>query len=97
MTTVLASKKLSTTFLPLQIANCGGLTGPDNGEVDVSSTIEDGIANYSCDEGFVLLGVSARVCQANAIWSDEAPICAGKEDFTLVPSISSALTFTSYI
>lgn len=59
------------------LANCGDLIDPDNGEVDVSSTLEDGIAIYSCDGGFALLGVSARVCLANATWSDEAPTCAG--------------------
>ena len=61
--------------------DCGDLLDPENGEVTISTTAEGGIASYSCDEngGYVLVGEMTRLCQADGMWSDQAPICARKK------------------
>ena len=38
-------------------------------------------ARYSCSFGFILQGVSFRVCQIDGTWSNEAPVCVGQFDF----------------
>ena len=57
--------------------NCGPLTAPKNGTVDVSITTYEGVAFYSCSRGYNLVGMRRRECQANATWSSEEPVCKG--------------------
>ena len=33
------------------------------------------VANYSCDQGFVLCGAKSRTCQSNETWSGSPPEC----------------------
>lgn len=61
---------------------CPTLPTPNNGDVRVSGVEVGGIATYSCDVGFRLVGNSTRVCQDSVTWSGEAPVCsASKCDF----------------
>ena len=54
---------------------CNSLTSPINGKVSVSSTTVDSVANYICDEGFLLEGSSYRKCTKENVWSGTAPVC----------------------
>ena len=58
--------------------NCGPLSAPKGGSVVVTSTSFQGIATYACNQGFAMIGVSQRQCQANKEWSGSAPICQSK-------------------
>ena len=49
-----------------------------NGLVDFQSTSLMSVAQYTCDDGFDLMGDLARECMANGEWSGEAPLCTGK-------------------
>ena len=58
--------------------DCGALSNPDNGTVNVSKTTNGGTATYSCTAGFALTGNGGnglRTCQADATWSGSAPTC----------------------
>ena len=56
--------------------DCGSLTNPANGQVDLTSGTTFGqIATYSCDTGYNLVGNSTRTCQATETWSGSAPAC----------------------
>lgn len=55
---------------------CGALE-IDYGAVDVGLSVEDVIANYTCEPGYTLIGASSRVCQSNGQWSGMAPTCQG--------------------
>ena len=57
------------------IVDCGDPSIPYNGGVRYVDTLEDSVANYSCDFGFRLFGDSQRICQSNAIWSGAVPTC----------------------
>ena len=54
---------------------CPELDRPNNGSVQYSNVVVGSMAEYSCDEGFLLIGVTTRVCQIDGIWSENAPSC----------------------
>ena len=60
------------------VVDCGPLSDPRSGDVDFSSTTFNSKATYSCDKGYVLVGIELRVCQANGDWSGESPTCKSK-------------------
>lgn len=59
-------------------ANCGGLLNPTNGQVSISGTTEGSIANYSCTNGYHVVGNTSRACQSDSQWSGNAPTCERK-------------------
>jgi hypothetical protein len=57
---------------------CPALTAPANGSVTAAVGVEDEVATYSCEGGFVLTGnggASTRVCQSDGTWSGSDPSC----------------------
>ena len=58
---------------------CPPLLSPTNGSVQYSGVDIGGVAKYSCDCGFLLVGVYNRECKLNYIWSDEEPTCQNSE------------------
>ena len=60
------------------LADCGNLTDPNNGVVTIIKTTYNEIASYSCYSGYILVGVSQRVCRHDKTWSDSAPVCVVK-------------------
>lgn len=54
---------------------CPALRDPENGLVDVSGSTVGATATYTCNSGFVLVGVQRRVCQREGAWSGEEPTC----------------------
>ena len=62
----------------LHTVDCGPLSSPLNGNVATpSDTTVGNVALYSCDEGLVLTGSTARVCGNDGLWTPEAPTCEG--------------------
>lgn len=60
--------------LPLAI-DCGTLSNPANGTVQLASTTLGSAARYNCNLGFELNGTEVRICLESGKWSDEAPVC----------------------
>ena len=56
-------------------ALCCMLSHPDNGMLTLSGTSIGDSADYSCDEGFNLVGPPALTCQSDGTWDNPAPIC----------------------
>jgi len=55
---------------------CGSLMSPVNGSVDLPEATESGArANYSCDDGFKLVGPPTRTCERDGKWSGSPPTC----------------------
>ena len=67
----------ATTCLHIAAVDCGSLSSPENGNVTLPGTMFDSIAQYTCNLGYLLVGVESRQCQADRTWSDESPICEG--------------------
>ena len=58
--------------------DCGSLTDPANGQVDLTSGTTFGLnATYNCNTGYNLVGDSTRTCQATGNWSGSKPTCQG--------------------
>ena len=55
--------------------SCVKLSNPANGRVRQTGTVLGSRATYSCNKGFVLVGIEKRVCSRNGKWSGKAPIC----------------------
>ena len=58
--------------------DCGSLSVVVNGMVKTVATTFGSVANYSCNNGYEIVGPSTRICQANGSWSDTDPLCKGK-------------------
>ena len=57
------------------LVDCGRLDNPENGLVNFVETFGGSVANYSCNETFVLCGTESRICQLNGSWSGSPPEC----------------------
>ena len=69
---------IGTLLFVLLVVDCFNLTNPTNGQVSLDMTIYEAVASYSCNEGFILMGPTARTCQSNGNWTDNAPVCQSK-------------------
>ena len=56
---------------------CANLSHPLDGTVAFDANIVGSQANYSCSEGYILNGITTRVCQADGQWSGSEPTCEG--------------------
>ena len=62
--------------------DCGELGNPNNGHVNVSSTLFTSQANYGCDEGYNLTGEGIRTCESDGEWLPaNEPTCEGIQRF----------------
>ena len=57
------------------VPECVKLPPIANGHVRTSGVNAGSIAVYTCDEGFILIGYSQRVCYPDNRWSNEEPRC----------------------
>ena len=56
--------------------DCGPLSNPDFGTVNIASGTTYGKkANYFCNFGYTLNGVSQRLCAEDGLWSHTEPVC----------------------
>ena len=62
------------------VEGCGSLLAPANGLVNVSTTVFNSTATYSCNDGYSLEGDSTRTCLASGLWSGRSPQCTGVEE-----------------
>ena len=62
------------------VVDCGSLKDPDNGQVSAAATTYTSTADYTCDTGYSLVGVSQRNCTAAGIWSDGEPTCQSEDN-----------------
>lgn len=57
------------------VVDCGSLSDPEDGTVEINGTVFGSQASYSCDIGYNLVGVNTRTCLDSQQWSDSAPHC----------------------
>ncbi len=61
----------------LAAVDCGALTDPANGTVDVSITTFGSTATYTCETGYNLNGTADRMCNSSGSWTPGEPLCDG--------------------
>ena len=68
------------SFFSIYVAvDCGEPENIENGEVSYSSTTLTSSANYSCNNGYTLVGYSASlICNKDGKWEGQLPACAGE-------------------
>jgi len=68
-------------MLMIRIAavDCGSLISPMNGSMLGSKTVFPNSIEFSCDEGFDLLGSTIRTCKSDGQWNGNTTICKGTE------------------
>ena len=69
---------LHISFCVFLVVDCFTLTNPTNGQVSLDMTTFGAVANYSCNEGYILTGPTARTCQSNGNWTEDEPFCQSK-------------------
>ena len=60
------------------VVDCGPLESPEDGMVSVNTTTFQSVAKYSCNDGYSLIGESARTCLNSSNWSHSEPYCTCK-------------------
>lgn len=71
--------RLCNNYLITPVAiDCGLLSDPEYGKVDVTGTTARSVATYSCNKGFKIVGPATRVCLITGEWSRTAPTCQRK-------------------
>ena len=66
---------LLTTQLYRATEFCDNPLPLSNGRVSVLATRTGQVAQYSCNDGYVLQGVSSRECAPNGKWKNSTPNC----------------------
>ena len=68
----------SLVVYSIAAVDCGDLSDPMNGDVQVARTTFGAVAVYECEENYDLVGSQSRICQADASWSGFRPTCECK-------------------
>ncbi len=73
------AKQLSCIYLILYFIisaiDCGVLSNPVNGSVEIPLTTFNAIITYTCNDGYTLKGDTTRTCESDEQWSGSAPVC----------------------
>ena len=66
-------------LISLYAVGCGQLDAPANGRVVTpSGTAPGSVAQYECNIGYKIEGLSTRLCLSTGIWVPEAPYCRSR-------------------
>lgn len=63
------------SFIKMTDRECHELGDPDKGSVILTGRLFADRAIYTCEEGYRLVGVEFRLCQADGSWSATEPSC----------------------
>ena len=70
---------------PFIVIDCGEPMTITNGRVLYSTTFKDSLANYTCNDGYTLVGGDSQIrCTGYGKWVGQVPDCAGKYTILLI-------------
>ena len=84
---LVSNKKTNCIIVTLNfiyIGTCSYLSSPSYGRVSVTTDDIGGRANYTCNSGFRLVGLSTRTCLSDGTWSGSEPICNCKSSIYII-------------
>ena len=70
------SKKIGRFTSHISVTGCSKLTAPNNGAKSTDETGDGSIVEFTCDQGYTLIGDSSIMC-SDGNWSGNVPVCAG--------------------
>ena len=73
--TCLVNGTWSATIPICKLIDCGDPGTPTNGTRNITGTTPSSTVQYSCDDGYILIGSSVRECLSNESWSGVEPEC----------------------
>ncbi|XP_066300019.1 sushi, von Willebrand factor type A, EGF and pentraxin domain-containing protein 1-like [Branchiostoma lanceolatum] len=76
------------------VVRCPMLKAPAHGTLAGNNSYQD-VVEFTCDTGYNLVGVQSVMCQADARWSDIAPICTAVQCQMLTPPSDGAMKGSS--
>ncbi|XP_078662291.1 sushi, von Willebrand factor type A, EGF and pentraxin domain-containing protein 1-like [Branchiostoma floridae x Branchiostoma belcheri] len=92
--TCLASGAWSDIVPNCSAVRCPLLEAPAHGTMTGNNSYQD-VAEFTCDVGYSRVGVGSATCQADARWSDIAPVCTVVECPVLTPPPNGAMEGSS--
>ena len=85
--------RVPSTLVHFISDSCDILYNPSNGMVRTNGTTSPGsIAQYTCNDGYVLVGNETRTCDSTWSWSGTEPVCNRKYNYSVTCSIHSSST-----
>ena len=69
--------------MPTAAVMCSTLESPLNGQVHQQSQQYQSTVSYTCNEGYLPMGVTTRTCESNGSWSGQQPTCEREQITTL--------------
>ncbi|XP_052245376.1 CUB and sushi domain-containing protein 3-like isoform X2 [Dreissena polymorpha] len=78
-TTSVSPKETSTSIGPLSTTatlDCGNLTAPGNGSLIQNGSLYESVVDYTCNNGYYIVGTRTRTCLDSGRWSGQTPTCA---------------------
>ena len=70
---------------------CPRLDDPLNGMVMWNSLTSEGVATYTCDPGFRLVGDPTHICGSDGTWSGVPPVCEREFITTTIISLENII------
>ncbi|XP_044180207.1 sushi, von Willebrand factor type A, EGF and pentraxin domain-containing protein 1-like isoform X4 [Acropora millepora] len=65
----------SRLMFTCNVKSCGEPETPENGRINSYLFTYNSAIEYSCDQGYTLVGSKSRVCQHNQTWTGTVPLC----------------------
>jgi CUB/sushi domain-containing protein len=63
-------------FVLFWLSDCGTVAAILNGAFQYTpNTLYQGLAEFSCNTGYTLVGDATRTCQDTGVWSGANPVC----------------------
>ena len=84
---------LHTPWFCCLVVDCGQPLLLRHGQVHLTNTTYRSRVNFTCNQGYDLVGISSTVCVANGTWSEEAPLCISKLDYCTLLGITHSVAF----
>ncbi|XP_065188174.1 sushi, von Willebrand factor type A, EGF and pentraxin domain-containing protein 1-like [Sycon ciliatum] len=94
VTVCLTNGNLSNPAPTCARVSCSLLTHPMNGSVSPGDNSFETIRNYTCNDGFKLIGFATTTCRFNGVWSAPQPTCQSITCPAVLPSIANGYIST---
>ncbi|XP_052280448.1 sushi, von Willebrand factor type A, EGF and pentraxin domain-containing protein 1-like [Dreissena polymorpha] len=76
-----------------RLKDCGPLIRPVNGHMTIKATTFLSVSEFTCDEGYDLIGSESLVCRTDGTWNDTEPTCRIRDCGSLLAPASGTVVY----